>query len=83
MSTSSIIRSPDIQVDVQNSSSAENQSFKQAKEFAIERFEKSFLMKILAQTHWNISRASELAQLDRRSIQRLVSKYHIQDATKV
>jgi transcriptional regulator with PAS, ATPase and Fis domain len=77
MCTSSIVRP----VDLDMAGSPQPRSYRQAKELAIENFEKTFVLRILTENNWNVSKASECADLDRRSIQRLIRKHHIQGAT--
>ena len=51
--------------------------FKEAKERLIEDFEKRYIIEILKRFHGNISRAAEHCGIDRRSLHRLLVKYHI------
>jgi len=49
--------------------------FHQAKEVAIEAFERTYLESLLARHGGNISRAAREAQIDRKTIHRLLKKY--------
>jgi two-component system response regulator AtoC len=51
--------------------------FKEAKERLIEDFEKRYIVEILKRFDGNISRAAEHCGIDRRSLHRLLVKYHI------
>ena len=51
--------------------------FKEAKERLIEDFEKRYILEILKRFDGNISRAAEHCGIDRRSLHRLLVKYHI------
>ncbi|MCC6748159.1 MAG: sigma 54-dependent Fis family transcriptional regulator [Deltaproteobacteria bacterium] len=52
-------------------------SFKDAKEAAIESFERAYLEALLKETRGNISQAARVAQTDRTYLSRLLSKYQI------
>ena len=52
-------------------------AFREAKEGAIARFEKSYLRQLLQHTGGNISQAARLAQTDRTYLSRLLTKYDI------
>ncbi|MBT3343438.1 MAG: sigma-54-dependent Fis family transcriptional regulator [Gemmatimonadetes bacterium] len=56
--------------------------FKDAKEHLIEDFEKRYIVEVLKSFKGNISRSAEHSGIDRRSLHRLLSKYHI-DAHQV
>lgn len=58
---------------VEQNSAAE--MFQQKKSSAIGQFERSFISKLLTTHHGNISQAAKAAGKDRRSFQRLVTKY--------
>jgi DNA-binding NtrC family response regulator len=51
--------------------------FTEAKEKWIEIFEKRYLDELLKRYHWNISKAAEAAGINRKTIQRLLSKYEL------
>ncbi len=56
--------------------------FKDAKEHLIEDFEKRYIVEVLKTFGGNISRSTDHSGIDRRSLHRLLSKYHI-DAHQV
>jgi len=56
--------------------------FKDAKEHLIEDFEKRYIVEVLKTFGGNISRSADHSGIDRRSLHRLLSKYHI-DAHQV
>lgn len=56
---------------------AEAVPFRKGKSLAIGQFERNFVAKLLAEHSGNISRAAKAAGKDRRSFQRLVSKYSL------
>jgi len=56
--------------------------FKQAKERLIEDFERRYIVDVLRSFAGNISRSAEHSGIDRRSLHRLLAKYHI-DAHQV
>ena len=56
--------------------------FKDAKERLIEDFERRYIVDVLKSFKGNISRSAEHSGIDRRSLHRLLSKYHI-DAHQV
>ena len=51
--------------------------FKEAKEHLIEDFERHYIVEVLRNFDGNISRAAEHSGIDRRSLHRLLAKYHI------
>lgn len=53
-------------------------SFKQAKGRWIDLFEKEYLITLLRNNNFNVSRAASVAGIDRKSIQRLMKKHNIQ-----
>lgn len=53
------------------------QGFTEAKEKWIEIFETRYLNELLLHHHWNISKAAEAAGINRKTIQRLLAKYHL------
>jgi DNA-binding NtrC family response regulator len=55
--------------------SSELELFRLEKSLAIGQFERDYVARLLAQHHGNISRAAQAAGKDRRSFQRLVTKY--------
>lgn len=52
-------------------------SYKEAKELVMEQFEMEYLTHHLKKNDGNISKTAEECGLDRRSIHRLINKYHI------
>lgn len=60
---------------IENSFASE--SFKEAKNEAMESFEKSFLQKSLEKHRWNITEAAEASGVNRKTFQRLISKHNI------
>lgn len=55
----------------------ENLSYKEAKDRAIEQFEKDYLKYQLEKYQWNISRTAQECGLDRRTIHRLINKFNL------
>lgn len=53
-------------------------TFKQAKGRWIDLFEKEYLLTLLRNNNFNVSRAAAVAGIDRKSIQRLMKKHGIQ-----
>ncbi|WP_407310312.1 sigma-54-dependent transcriptional regulator [Desulfosporosinus sp. SB140] len=53
------------------------QRFSEAKERWIEIFERRYLIELLRRHHWNISKAAGAAGINRKTIQRLLAKYHL------
>ncbi|MFQ5649306.1 MAG: sigma-54-dependent transcriptional regulator [bacterium] len=53
-------------------------SLKEAKKALIARFEKEYLTKMLRRHHGNISRAAKESDMDRRTLHRLINRYHIE-----
>ena len=56
--------------------------FKEAKERLVEDFERRYIVDVLKNFNGNISRSAEHSGIDRRSLHRLLAKYHI-DAHQV
>lgn len=54
-----------------------NMPFKDAKEQVIERFESEYLVDLLKRNQYNISQAAREAEMDRKSISRLLKKHDI------
>ena len=54
-----------------------NRPFKELKSEVVAQFERSYLDKILAQTHGNISAAARKAGIDRKHMERLIRKHEI------
>ena len=52
-------------------------SYKDAKEYVLEKFEVEYLTHQLRTNEGNISRTAEICEIDRRSIHRLIKKYNI------
>ena len=55
-------------------------SFKQAKQQAVEVFERNFLMDLLRRNEGHMSRAAREAGVDRKTIERMVKKHGLRDA---
>ena len=58
-----------------DSTSAEAGSFKQAKQQAVEAFERNFLLDLLKRNEGHMSRAAREAGVDRKTIERMVKKH--------
>ena len=58
-----------------DSSYAESGSFKQAKQQAVEAFERNFLLDLLKRNEGHMSRAAREAGVDRKTIERMVKKH--------
>ena len=58
-----------------DSTSAEAGSFKQAKQQAVETFERNFLLDLLKRNEGHMSRAAREAGVDRKTIERMVKKH--------
>jgi DNA-binding NtrC family response regulator len=56
--------------------------FKEAKERLVEEFEKRYIADVLKRFKGNISRSAEQIGIDRRSLHRLLAKYHL-DAVQI
>ena len=56
--------------------------FKEAKEHLVEDFERRYIVEVLRKYEGNISRSASHSGIDRRSLHRLLAKYHI-DASQV
>ncbi|MBI2503144.1 MAG: sigma-54-dependent Fis family transcriptional regulator [Candidatus Latescibacteria bacterium] len=54
-----------------------NLPFKEAKDQLIEDFERRYIEDVLQKYHGNVSRAAEHSGIDRRSLHRLLAKYHL------
>jgi DNA-binding NtrC family response regulator len=52
-----------------------DQAFKHAKAQAVAQFERSYLRRLLAQTHGNVSLAARISQKDRSALNKLVKKH--------
>jgi two-component system, NtrC family, response regulator GlrR len=59
----------------------QERSLRQAKSTAIRDFERTYLANLLAQAQGNITHAAKLAGKDRRAIQRLLQKHHLDRTT--
>jgi DNA-binding NtrC family response regulator len=79
MAHSNIIHARDLQLPcaVGNVESIIEQGYQEAKNRAIEEFEKQYLLQILEENEWNITQVARRALTDRRSIQRMLRKYNI------
>lgn len=70
--------SPTVESDyVSNGPVYSSTNFKDAKTEALESFEKDFLEKTLNDHKWNITEAAEASGVNRKTFQRLISKYKI------
>lgn len=58
---------------------SEAASFKQAKQQAVESFERTFLMDLLKRNDGHMSRAAREAGVDRKTIERMVKKHGLRD----
>ena len=54
-----------------------DEPYRKAKERAIHDFETSYLRALLTRHHGNVSRAARAAGTDRRALQRLLDKHHL------
>jgi DNA-binding NtrC family response regulator len=73
-----VLNSDDIELPSDGESTVSSpELFRERKSSAIGEFEKSFVQKLLAAHHGNISQAAKAAGKDRRSFQRLVSKHRL------
>lgn len=59
---------------------ADGGSFKQAKQQAVESFERSFLLDLLKRNDGHMGRAAKEAGVDRKTIERMVKKHGLRDA---
>lgn len=76
LTSSQILQSEDIDLPVAHAPAmSEDGGFQEAKAEAIERFERAYLMEILAKHNGNVSQAAKDAKTERRSLQRLLRKY--------
>lgn len=62
---------------ITHSSSPKAPTFRQARAYAIEAFEKVYVEQMLRKHRWNITRGAQEAGKDRRAFGRLVKKYNI------
>jgi DNA-binding NtrC family response regulator len=67
----------DLPAAVLGDGSAPAATFRDAKTEAVERFERRYLVELLAAHGGNVTRAAEAADVDRRHLHRLLSKYGI------
>jgi DNA-binding NtrC family response regulator len=51
--------------------------YHEAKEKVVEQFEIKYLKSQLDQNDWNISKTADSCGIDRRTIHRLINKYHL------
>ena len=83
-SPTNIIHERDISIPVKASRDPiAKVNFNQAKQNVIEKFEKEFVVGLLERNEWNISKAANEAEKDRRSIQRILRKYHIESPNQI
>ena len=82
LSVSNIVRAEDIPTERgdPDQEAIYNQSFQLAKKNVIAKFEREYLLRVMKENDWNISRAARQAQCDRRSFQRLIKKHALPDA---
>ncbi len=66
-------------VTVSSEASWKHLPYREAKEKALENFEKKYLLFHLEQNHWNISRTAEKCGIDRRTIHRLIKRYKLKE----
>ena len=74
---SRVLANEDLDLDSAWTNVGPVQGFTEAKEKWIEIFEKRYLNELLLRHHWNISKAAEAAGINRKTIQRLLGKYHL------
>lgn len=74
------MRSTDKWSDRLPSATYAQMSFREAKKYVMDRFEKSYLDGLLKQTDGNISQAARIAGMDRANFRRLLRKNHIETA---
>lgn len=81
MAASTVIEPEDISFPLQDSrlenQMSQNLNFMDAKEKAVEKFERQALTRYLAESKGNVSKAAELAELPRRTFHRLMEKHAI------
>jgi DNA-binding NtrC family response regulator len=63
-----------------DSAHSEAASFRQAKQQAVESFERTFLLDLLKRNDGHMSRAAREAGVDRKTIERMVKKHGLRDA---
>jgi len=73
VSRSSLIRAKDIPLDLMTP--AETPPFLEAKQQALRKFERDYVLKLLNENNWNISKSARSAHKDRRWLQRLLRKH--------
>ena len=56
-----------------------NIPYKEAKDLAIEVFEKDYLLLQLEKYEWNISKSAETCGMDRRTLHRLIKRYNLRN----
>jgi len=79
---SNIIHPEDIDLDVLREAYRPNSlPFWQIKATAVSKLEGEYLLKLLGENNWNISRAAHSAGTSRRSLQRMMKKHFISTAT--
>jgi DNA-binding NtrC family response regulator len=82
MSSSRAITAKDLEISSCNSTGGyDNASFAAAKHQLLDNFERTYLESLLERNGWNVSRVSQIAGIDRKSIQRLMKKHQLQGAT--
>jgi len=81
MAASTVIEPENISFPLQDSQlenqMSQNLNFMDAKEKAVEKFERQALTRYLAESKGNVSKAAELAELPRRTFHRLMEKHAI------
>ncbi len=55
----------------------DNLTYKEAKDSVLEEFEREYLKHHLEKHNWNISRAAQTCEIDRRTIHRLINKFDL------
>lgn len=73
----SLVSAKNESASMRPNSSFVSDSFKDAKNEAMELFEREFIENALVKHRWNITEASEASGVNRKTFQRLISKYNI------
>lgn len=62
-------------IDKRNHSRWNDLPYREAKDKAVEEFERDYLLNRLSKYKWNISRTADLCGMDRRTLHRLINRY--------